>query len=342
MRMHKVTQITATGKLATEYDHYVAIDWSLSTMAIAHMGRRDIVPRVFERPTELKELKTYLGSLKGRIIITFEESGSAHWLYLELVDYADRIVICDPFQNRLLFHGPKTDKIDARKLCELLKAGLLKEVYHSDSALYELRLLVSAYEDVVRSGIRVLNQKEALKLGHRNEGKSAEFVGEILKQNIDLYRRSKEQYERRFNEVARRNKLVRFQREIDGIGTIGAVKIVACVVDARRFPHSGKYMSYCGLVKHEKLSGGRSYGRRKPRYSRMLKSVYKTAALAVLKGNNAMREYYDHLLAHGVAEHNARHAVARHIARISYGMLKNGTRYNPDSVGGKDVQPTAT
>jgi transposase len=119
------------------------------------------------------------------------------------------------------------------------------------------------------------------------------------------------------------------QKGISGIGIIGAVKIVACVVDARRFPYAGKYFSYCGLIKHEKLSGGRSYGRRKPRYSRMLKSVYKTAALAAINGKNPIRDYYDHLLAQGVAEHNARHAVARYIARISYGMLKSATRYEP-------------
>ena len=86
---------------AMEYDHYVAIDWSLKTMAIAHMSRRDRFPRVFERPADLEGLKTYLKSLRGRIIITVEESGPAHWLYLELVDCADRILICDPFPNRL-------------------------------------------------------------------------------------------------------------------------------------------------------------------------------------------------------------------------------------------------
>ena len=166
-------------------------------------------------------------------------------------------------------------------------------------------------------------------MGHRNEGKTATFIEDVLQENIDLYQRSKEQYEKRFAEVVRHNKLVRNQKEIPGIGVIGAVKIMACVVDGRRFPDAGKYFSYCGLVNHEKLSGGRSYGRRKPRYSRILKSVYKTAALAVLKTNNPMREYYDHLRALGVAEHNARHAVARYIARISYGMLKNGTRYEP-------------
>ena len=329
MYIRKVTQTIARGKSAIGYDHYVAIDWSLKTMAIAHMSERDDIPVIFERPADLKELKAYLGTLKGRTIVTLEESGAAHWLYLELIDYAERILICDPFKNKLLLHGPKTDKIDAGKLCKLLRTGLLTEVYHSSSTLYELRTLVSSYADVVRAGVRVLNQKEALKLGHRNKGRNAAFIGEVLEKNIELYRESKGEYERRFRDMARRNYLVLFQREIPGIGTIGAARIVACVVDAHRFPYVGKYFSYCGLVKHEKLSGGRSYGRRNPRYNRVLKSVYKTAAIAALKGNNPIREYYDYLMAQGVAEHNARHAVARYIARISYGMLKSGTRYEP-------------
>lgn len=61
--------------------------------------------------------------------------------------------------------------------------------------LYELRLLVSAYEDVVRSGIRLLNQKAALTLGHRDKGKNAVFIGALLKENIELYRRGKRGYE---------------------------------------------------------------------------------------------------------------------------------------------------
>ncbi len=149
MRVQKITRSIDSGKSRVMYDHYIALDWSLKTMAIGHMSRDDDHPRVFERSSDLKELKEYLGSLKGRTVITLEESGTAHWLYLELLDYTERIIICDPLHNRLLCHGPKTDKIDAGKLCELLRAGLLKEVYHSDNGLYELRTLVSAYQDVV-------------------------------------------------------------------------------------------------------------------------------------------------------------------------------------------------
>ena len=88
-------------------------------------------------------------------------------------------------------------------------------------------------------------------------------------------------------------------------------------------------MSYCGLVKHEKISGRRSYGRRNPKYNHSLKAVYKSAALAAISGRNPIREYYDSLLEQGVAEYNARHAVARYIARITYGILKTNTPYEP-------------
>lgn len=329
LRVRKVQQAPRADGPRRGYDHYTALDWSLKTMAVAHLTPEEERPRVFERPSDVKELKAYFRSLHGRTILTIEESGAAHWLYLELRDVVERIVICDPFQNRLLCHGPKTDRIDAAKLCELLRAGLLKEVFHSDSALYELRLLVSGYDDIVRAGTRSLNQLKALGLAHRDEGATPDFIAKNLTEQIALYREHKKAYTERFEKLAKRTTLVRYQRELHGIGTIGAVKIVATVVDARRFPSSRQYLSYCGLVDNEKLSGGRSYGRREPRYNRTLKAVYKTAAITALKGSNPFREYYDHLREQGVADRHARHEVARYIARVSYGMLKSGTRFEP-------------
>jgi hypothetical protein len=35
------------------------------------------------------------------------------------------VVVCDPRRNALLKTGNKSDRIDARKLAELLRAGLL-------------------------------------------------------------------------------------------------------------------------------------------------------------------------------------------------------------------------
>jgi len=316
-----------------EYDHYIAIDWSIKIMAIARMTNKSSKVKVIEQPSDIRELKTYFMALRGKKILTIEETTSAQWLYVELHDVVDRIVVCDPYRNRLLSDGPKTDKIDATKLCILLKAGLLKEVYHTLENDYRLRNLVSSYEDVIKAGVRLKNQRAAI---YRGEGMkqhqalsdpTLELIVEQIDNGIQWYEQTVATYETQFNKLSRKEKRIRRQIDIPGIGLKGAVKIVATVLNARRFADKGHYLAYCGLVNHAKDSGGRNYGYRKPRFDHTLKSVYKTAALSVLRGNNSLRNYYEHLRTKGVAEHNARNAVARKIAAISYGMLKNESVY---------------
>jgi transposase len=333
-------KLHGNNKLQNDYQHYIALDWSMKTMAIARfkVGWRE--PKVIERRSDLSELKLMLDHLKGKKILTIEETTSSHWLYIELCDHVDRLIICDPYRNRLLSDGPKTDKIDAGKLCFLLQAGLLKEVFHSLSELYQLRRLVSAYNDVVRAGVCLLNQKSAfLKVeGLRSDqvkSKTFSFIMDHMDEGIRQYRNTKENYEKKFKVICRYNPQLKKLKSIPGIGDIGAIRILAQVIDAQRFKKSGHYLSYCGLVKLEKLSGGHSYGKKKPRYSRILKSVYKTAALVSISCHNPIRDYYDYLLEKGIAEHNARNAVARYIAKVSYGMLKSGLEYQPYKWRGK-------
>ena len=337
MRERKVISSSTNGKSSLApglhgfliFDHFISLDWSMLTMAIGHLRRRDKTPTVFERPADLHALKEYLKTLRGSIVLTIEETTSAHWLYLELRDCVDRIIVCDPYKNRLLNDGPKTDKIDAAKLVLLLRAGLLTEVFHRDDELYDLRLLVSAYTDLVQAGVRLQNQRHALERGHGDATPHAPFILEHLDNSIALYRQSRAAYKKKFEEFARRNNDLRQLKDVEGIETISAVKILSIVVDARRFPRSGKYHNYCGLVSNGKFSGGRSYGRRKAHYCRTLKAVYKTAALNALRGNNPVREYYESLLAKGLAEDDARNAIARYIATVTYGILKTGTPYDP-------------
>ncbi len=83
-------------------------------------------------------------------------------MYSELKDSVDELIVCDPLRNRLLSEGAKTDKIDAEKLVLLLRSGLLKPVFHSGDEFIYLRKIVSGYEDVVKRGVRVKNQRSAL------------------------------------------------------------------------------------------------------------------------------------------------------------------------------------
>src|SRR5207249_7891966 len=55
--------------------------------------------------------------------------------------------------------GSKADKVDARKLADLLRTGMLRSVYHGHEATRNLKELVRAYEtlsiDTLRTMVRI-------------------------------------------------------------------------------------------------------------------------------------------------------------------------------------------
>jgi transposase len=335
----------------TIYDHYIAIDWSIKNMAIARMTKKSSKITAIDVPSDIVDLQVYLKNLKGSKIVAIEETTTSQWLYAELKDYADTIFICDPNRNKLLNEGPKTDKIDATKLVQLLKAGLMKEVYHSTDKFLYLRRVVSGYEDLVKAGVRLKNQRSALlrgcgkrdkeKTGSTLHSQGEQFVLDCFDRQIEVYEKEKQCYENEFERLARKNPAIKHQKTLPGIGVINAVKIVTRVVTPHRFPDKGRYLSYTGLIKLDKISGGRSYGKKNPRFSRQLKSVYKSGVLAAIGGTNPINDYYEHLIQEkGYPEHNARHKACRRLAILSLGVFKSGKKYQPyrrDHVkGGKE------
>ena len=181
-----------------QYQNYIALDWSKTTMAIATISQDSEKIPVKEAPADLKDLKLFLSKLPGSKILTFEETTTAQWLYTELVNYVDEILVCNPHRNRLLSDGPKTDKVDAKKLAQLLKANLLKPVFHSGDFFFSLRKFVSGYDDLVKAGVRLQNQKKAILRAVHHHNKSdgnlcyyEEFVLKQLDKGIMSYEKDK-------------------------------------------------------------------------------------------------------------------------------------------------------
>jgi len=199
---------------------------------------------------------------------------------------------------------------------------------------------VSGYEDLVNAGTRLKNQRYALlrgcgktgfeKIGTPLESTGEQFVLECLDRQIEAYKEEKEGYEEEFKRLARKYPEIRHQMSLPGIGVIHAVKIVSRVVSPYRFADKGHYLSYSGLIKLEKISGGRSYGKRNPRYCRQLKGVYKTGVVASIGGNNPINDYFEHLIQEtGCPEYIARHKACRRLATLSFGVFKSGKKFNP-------------
>jgi len=324
------------------YAHYIGLEWANTNMVIARMTEKSKSVKTIDGKSNIKELQIYLDSLKGKKIITFEETTPSHWLYTELKDHVDEIIVCDAYRNKLLLEGAKNDRADAEKLVQLLKSGLLKPVYHCNDQFYYIRKLVSGYIDVVKSSVRLQNQRSAL-LRSVGKGKKENVKGygpfKIVLDGIDRNIKNHEYeisvYQDEFERLKKKHKVIRDLESIPGIGVIGAVKIAAYVIDARRFVTRNKFYSYCGLVKHEKISGGKSYGSKKPRCNRILKNVFDTAALSCLGQDDShiLKSYYNYLIYEKrYPNNNARRALSRRIASIALGIMKTGKRFNKRKV----------
>jgi hypothetical protein len=72
------------------------------------------------------------------------------------------VLVCDPRKNALLQAENKNDRIDAGKLADLLRTGLLSAVYHGENGLRTLKELARGYMALNRDVTRVMNRLKAL------------------------------------------------------------------------------------------------------------------------------------------------------------------------------------
>ena len=104
----------------------------------------------------------FMHGLRGELHVTLEEGTWAAWLYDLLKPHVTKVVVCDPRSNALLKEGSKSDQIDARKLAELLRAGLLRAVYHGENGLRTLKELARSYLTISKDLRRVMNRLKAM------------------------------------------------------------------------------------------------------------------------------------------------------------------------------------
>jgi Transposase len=90
----------------------------------------------------------FVHGLRGSLHVTFEEGTWTAWLYGLLTPHVAKLVVCDPRRNGYLKQGSKSDRIDARKLAELLYANMLRPVYHGEHEVRPLKELARSYLNI--------------------------------------------------------------------------------------------------------------------------------------------------------------------------------------------------
>src|SRR5260370_22396915 len=143
-------------------EKYIRLDVHQATIVVAvtDSSGKLIMESILE--TEAATILQFLAGLRGTLAVTFEEGTWSAWLYDLLNPHVDKLVVCNPRKNALLKDGNKSDRIDARKLAELLRGNQLKPVYHGETGVRMLRELARSYLTIVKDLSRVMNRLKAV------------------------------------------------------------------------------------------------------------------------------------------------------------------------------------
>jgi hypothetical protein len=141
---------------------YIGLDVHQATISVAVLdfSGKLVMEAILE--TQAATVLQFIHGLRGSLHVTLEEGTCAAWLHDLLKPHVTEVLVCDPRKNALLKSGNKNDRIDARKLADLLRTGLLSPVYHGEHGIRPLKELARSYMAITRDLTRVMVRLKAI------------------------------------------------------------------------------------------------------------------------------------------------------------------------------------
>jgi len=334
---------------------YIAGDVHVARTELA-VERNGVIINRFSVPTTIPSLREVLRKVQQPKVFVIEEGCMSGWLFRNLRDKVDRMIVCDPRRNHYIAKdGDKDDPIDAAKLAELARGGFLREVYHStDENRTIFKEWVGIYHDRVREQTRQKNKIYAIARAHGVILDSAVFIVDVwnrwrnefedgeLRLQLDLlykgYTAVAEQVKEALKQIRRRRKkydIIGYWEELPGIGVVRASTLFAYLDTPWRFKKRSQLCKYCGLGLERSTSGTDKKGRPNKgslhlgwQVNKRLKDAIMGATTNVIVGDNPFGDQYRRLLKNGMTPGNAKHTVARKLLAVMWGMWKQNERFN--------------
>src|SRR5450631_4180050 len=301
---------------------YIGMDVHKETISIAVMNGEGKVVMESIIETKASTILQCIQGVHGDLHVTLEEGTWAAWLYDLLKPHVREVVICDPRKNALLKTGNKSDRIDARKLAELLRSNLLRPVYHGEHGVRKLKELSRSYLAISGDLARVMTRLKAV---YRSwaipcAGKQiyvprcrAEWLdklseagvrrrAEIYYEQFDALRSLRQQVRRELLAESAKHKASKLLCQIPSIGPIRAAQLIAILQTPYRFRGKRQLWAYGGLAIETHSSADTKPG--------------------------PLQEFYAALVAKGMRPEMARLTLARKIAAIILIVWKKGVSFD--------------
>jgi transposase len=271
--------------------------------------------------TSPAELELFAQSLASTDQVALEASGPALRIARVLEPHVGRVVIANTRKVRAIAEAKvKTDKVDARTLCELLAAGFLPAVFAPDEQTRALRRRLARRAALVRQRTRAKNELHAV-LARNLKGRppmsdvfgvrgrewlaalelpadERETVAGALRQ-VDFLDEEIEALERGLARMALDCEEIRRLMSVPGVNLVSAATFWATVGDVGRFPSPRKLVSYVGLDPRVRQSGEAParHGRISKQGSAPARHMLCEATWIAVRTPGPLRAFYERLRA---------------------------------------------
>ena len=338
---------------------YLALDIHKATTTATARDEAGNVRMRMTVPTTARDLLSVVRAAGRRVHVAFEEGTQAQWVHDVLQPHAERVVV---WRARDL-GGNKNDRVDADRLSELLRAGMLTPVFHEIKDVRALRELVRNYVTLVEDATRLMLRIKAIFRARGIEAKGTKVYStrsrrkwttqliergvrsrtESLYKQLDLTLELRRKAKTAMLREARRQPGWKILRSIPYFGPIRVALLLAIVVTPFRFRTKRALWPYAGLAvvtrssaDHE-VDGVQLRRRRRAPLTRglnrnhnpILKSVFKGAAASATAKDGPLRDFFQASVARGVRPELAKVTLARKIASVALTLWKKGVLWDP-------------
>src|SRR6202521_3002774 len=341
---------------------YIGMDVHRESISIAVLNSAGKIVLECVIETKASIILQFIDGLRADLHVTFEEGTWAAWLYDLLKPHVTRLVVCDPRKNASMKQGNKSDKIDARRLAELLRLNHLNPVYHGEHGLRSLKELVRSYLTISKDLARVMTRVKAI---YRSwaipcTGKQvyaprhrAAWLGKITEpgvrrraefyyQQLDALRGVRQEVRRELLAEAKKHPAWKRLCQIPSIGPIRAAVLLGILQTPHRFRTKRQLWSFSEFgIETQSSADHRSVDGRLQRTKKHssirglnrncnhdLKNLFKGAAAVASSKPGPFQEFYTALVAKGMRPEMARLTLARKIATIVLIVWKRGVNFD--------------
>jgi transposase len=202
------------------------------------------------------------------------------WIYDTLKPFAARLEMGNPAMMKAISMAKKkNDKLDARKIADMVRANLLPACYVVAPEMRDLRRLLRYRNLVVGQAVQMKNRMSGLLMEvgaeyNKQRLHGGKYFSELLDQLQDVpesvkdllqlsrgaletFTSTQRQLLDRLQKDPLLEKRVELLRTIPGVGEVTALTWALEVCDPARFRSIGDAVSYCGLTSAQNSSAGK-------------------------------------------------------------------------------------